>query len=562
VLLKALKSPDDSLVCPIKLLLALALRLGNVPESSIEDLIAHTRQRKNHTVLWSFPERPVHCAFTTNGAALIPDKPAGNHQLTHTMAQAGLVAGVLCRLRAHDLRRGAARDTANLKSKAKGAPSKGATAVLGHSFNSTNMPLTAHYVGALADDLWTKRINENFDDPIYEMEEAENPYQRKFQALRPQQIVQTCRTEGLDENNPLQRKEASKLCQKRRQADWADQERRKRQSIEADSQEPPSRYAADIMVNPGVFDEDALNDLDAVDNAFIDPQLLQQSQDLSDFIVGTGNVATNPQIEGLVFDTVQGIASPPDEVLTSDTLGFVRRFSAINISCNQTLVGWGKTASAARVKTLLLIEGNSRDKVTSFIYACQNQVHGCSYVNGNRVEIYRHEQVCTITSREIFNALAQKEAGKRFKCTVGECTKGFDTIGKLNSHVKELHEYPKSCHKGCDPQTLYNTRNEYLRHLETHSQFTPTSCLVPGCTSTTVFERAQMYRKHVRKSHEIQGKAIDQYMPYEKKAKFTPTQCRVPLCSSKATFKLPNQYKAHLREKHSMGEDEIQRLVD
>lgn len=298
MLLKALKSPDDSVVCPVKLLLTLALRLGNISESSIHDLITHTRQRKNQTVLWAFPERPVHCAFTTGGAALVPDKPAGNHQLTQTKTEAARAAGLLSRLHAHDLRCGAARDTANLRSKAKGTPGKGATAVLGHSFNATNMALTAHYVGALADDTWTKRNDESFDDPIYEIEETENPYQRKFQALQPQQVTEICRIEGLDEKDPKQRKQASRLYEKRRQGDWADQERAKRQMIDTDVQESPRR----AVVLPDVHVSENVNF--NTGDFHIDPQLLQQTRHLYDAIDGAEHAATNPQIEQLIFDSV------------------------------------------------------------------------------------------------------------------------------------------------------------------------------------------------------------------------------------------------------------------
>lgn len=73
VRLKTLQTSSDSIICPIKLLLILALRLGNVAETSIDDLLKNTAQRNNRTVLWRYPDRPVLCAFSS--VAILPDNP-------------------------------------------------------------------------------------------------------------------------------------------------------------------------------------------------------------------------------------------------------------------------------------------------------------------------------------------------------------------------------------------------------------------------------------------------------------------------------------------------------
>jgi hypothetical protein len=104
----------------------------------------------------------------------------------------------------------------------------------------------------------------------------------------------------------------------------------------------------------------------------------------------------------------------------------------------------------------------------------------------------------------------------------------------------------------CFISSIRLTPKLYLRHMESHSDSKPTTCLVPDCTSTNTFERAKIYRKHVQDVHGIRGKKIDEYMPYKKKAKFEPRQCGVEGCSSRATFKLPNRYKTHFGEQHDM----------
>jgi hypothetical protein len=216
------------------LLLITALRLGNVPEQSIDQLLEHTRARKNKTIVWSHPERPVLCAIGQIGATILVDKPAGNHQLTQTMEEAGLSAGLLSKTRAHDLRRGAAQDTANLeKSKLVGFVTPGVSAALGHGQNSRGASHTAHYIGSLTDDVWSKRVEENFINP-YGIDETDNMYPKKFQHLKPEQITELCQTEGLDPSNKHHRKQASNLYEKRRRQEWMNEERTKRMAISYD----------------------------------------------------------------------------------------------------------------------------------------------------------------------------------------------------------------------------------------------------------------------------------------------------------------------------------------
>ena len=203
--------------------------------------------------------------------------------------------------------------------------------------------------------------------------------------------------------------------------------------------------------------------------------------------------------------------------------------------------------------------------MTSFIYACKNQVHGCTYGNGFRVEVARHEWTWPIVSKEVVEDHTQKNAAKTFGCTEEGCTKSFDSVGKRNRHVKDMHEWPKPCPKGCEEDgeaLMFDKRHALNRHMETHSDFTPTKCLVSDCTSENVFTRAKMYRGHIQKVHHITGKAIDQYVPYTKKAKWEPMTCRIPDCTSQATFTLPGRYKTHLRDWHGMDDVEVEEAMD
>lgn len=267
------------------------------------------------------------------------------------------------------------------------------------------------------------------------------------------------------------------------------------------------------------------------------------------------------QMESVIFDQVVNPQSTNGSVLTSDTLSFVLKYSTINISCNQSLVAWGKTAGSQRERALANLEGNSRDKVTSFLYPCRNSVFGCNYSNAFRVALVEHEQSCELTSKEALVRRTAEAESKQFKCTRGDCTRSYDEERLLKRHIKEIHDYvPSPCPKGCDPKVLYATRHALQKHLENHSQFTPTACRVEGCTEPTIFQRSKICRKHIQRTHGIKGKDIDKYMPYTKE-KFQPTQCRYSGCQSKATFSLPNQYRQHLRDKHGISEQDMAEYV-
>jgi hypothetical protein len=84
-------------------LLIVALRFGNVHAQIIDELLRLAAERRDKTIQWAHPERPVLCAFGNVGASIQLDKHAGNHQLTNIMVQAAPVAGFFAKLRAHDL---------------------------------------------------------------------------------------------------------------------------------------------------------------------------------------------------------------------------------------------------------------------------------------------------------------------------------------------------------------------------------------------------------------------------------------------------------------------------
>ena len=81
VSLKVLLDPQQNRYCPIKLILALALRVGNVTGNSIEEVLAHANRRLDKTIIWSNPNRPVMPGLSNGGIHLVLDKSTTNNYM-------------------------------------------------------------------------------------------------------------------------------------------------------------------------------------------------------------------------------------------------------------------------------------------------------------------------------------------------------------------------------------------------------------------------------------------------------------------------------------------------
>lgn len=103
------------------------------------------------------------------------------------MAQAAPVAGFFAKLRAHDLRHGAAQDTTNIGAAIKGYATSTVAAILGHSKNTHQKGVTAGYVGDIREAVYTKRVEDNFKDRFV-----------KRRKVAPSTITEICEKERLD----------------------------------------------------------------------------------------------------------------------------------------------------------------------------------------------------------------------------------------------------------------------------------------------------------------------------------------------------------------------------
>ncbi|KAH7412525.1 hypothetical protein BKA64DRAFT_770267 [Cadophora sp. MPI-SDFR-AT-0126] len=553
VKLETLKSPSNNVICPIKLLLVVALRHGNVQETNVDEFLRVLSTRRDKTVQWVHPKRPVLCAFGNVGSSVQADKPAGNHQLSNNMAQAAPVAGFLAkRVRSHDLRRGAARDAANLNSKIKGFATEAVAATLGHSDPS----ITKAYVGDIRDSVYTMRVEEDFKDP-FGVETTDKHFVKR-RKLSKAAITDLCEEDGVDAKDAKARKRVGRNALNKTVQDWSEAAREEDVPsvlLEQSSSEVNANMSKLATINRVPVKQQGPVQQDST-TLFIDPRLLTGDIGFEDLVEDDTEEPTAAVEEAYFDEVVSQTTQTSSPELLIDGVDFVRYFSKINMSNNQVLAQFGHhEAKAALIASNYA--GYSKDPVALWIFSCENAMFGCQYKNSLYAQVLEHQRTCKFTSAEAYNESIKVKA---FPCDREGCGKSFDSKGRLTNHINEVHDWKKrGCDKdGCDPKVLFETRKEFLKHGQTaHSPYTPSRCLFPGCPSTIEFKSSKTYRSHLSTHGITDRKEKDKYMP-GKKAAFVPQLCRVPKCTSTMTFAQPNRLRTHLADKHGFTEDEIE----
>lgn len=201
VTLKAFTDPEHHAHCPIKLILALSLRFGNVVGSSVEAVISEAFRRRDKTVGWIEPDMPVMPAIHNAGHRLVLGKPLTVDGIRSNVTRAGKLAGIVGHLATHDVRRGSARDMASAEQPITGIATAGVARALGHTTKSLNAGLTDAYVGSSFQDHWTRRIEEGTSNPqpTFGLEIAPAGYVEP--RLRPGKVTALCNEAGVDPSN-------------------------------------------------------------------------------------------------------------------------------------------------------------------------------------------------------------------------------------------------------------------------------------------------------------------------------------------------------------------------
>jgi hypothetical protein len=217
--LTALMESKYNVVCPVALLVILALRIGAVEDTSIKALLKRARARKDRTVVWVKPKTPVFCAFDVHIHQLIESKPAPGIQLTRNVKQAAELACIVEDVVAHDIRRGGFRDLANLKT-AVGGRLEGVAETAGHSASTRTKGITKQYAGHLREDTWKKRLVENEELEDFSVNIVDQPFKKR--RLNTQSITDYCDANGLDSQERGARDKARMELRDQAKREWAE----------------------------------------------------------------------------------------------------------------------------------------------------------------------------------------------------------------------------------------------------------------------------------------------------------------------------------------------------
>lgn len=162
----ALHSNTYNAVCPVKLLLIHALRVGAVDAKSWSELKAQTLSRADKTVQWATPDHPVIAAMNGGSAFLNLTKAATTQQPMKNINAIATKARFVNRFRVHDLRHGTMADLAHLgdQGQIRGHASMAAAASVGHKMSTFMSDVSEAYVGGSDVSTWGLRAESLWTD--------------------------------------------------------------------------------------------------------------------------------------------------------------------------------------------------------------------------------------------------------------------------------------------------------------------------------------------------------------------------------------------------------------
>ncbi|KAL1868207.1 hypothetical protein Plec18167_008401 [Paecilomyces lecythidis] len=214
---------DLFVIDAVKLLLIHSLRQGacashkdrNTPLTTLDEVLRQAYSRRDKKVIWRTPQRPVICAIDKiKRRFLTVDTPANVAQVSNTVRDMGLIAGVCQHLTSHAIRYGSARDLAHVP--ADSLPSTSTEFVaraLGHSTRSMNTGVTQMYMGGLGVDTNIARAAHPYQDPLGPVIANESMKKRK-RAHDSSELTKWCEERGLDPLLKSNRRKAGRSMSK------------------------------------------------------------------------------------------------------------------------------------------------------------------------------------------------------------------------------------------------------------------------------------------------------------------------------------------------------------
>ncbi|KAJ9666874.1 hypothetical protein H2201_003008 [Coniosporium apollinis] len=617
------EDPTLGVMCPVKLLLAHAMRIGAVASTTFEDLVAGARRQPDFAVVWTQPSWPVISAISSAGDRLLVGKPGCSKQMNDTLRKATDAAGMLDHVVSHDLRRGSARDLSHLSTTTSGVATASVAADMGHSYTARTKGLTQAYVGPKRDANWQKRLaNSQTEEDPFGPDFAVKPY--KKQRLDPKELTAFCEANGSDPSDRKARDVAAVQWHKMRRSQWVDQQRAGR-AAPSEEPAPPLRQLKESEVNAlpscgqqtATIEDTTLDmgvdgetpalggrypEIDALDSVrfpYYETGRLATDESVEDQLALIAeNADPNAAEDGVAddelsaFDThvqraIMGLDVSDEALddvlqpehassrlaadLVADTTTFINFLAQINIV---------KTSKALRKKPHLT-RGGSRAEPSPFVVHCSNAVHGCQASFNYGADLRAHALFCS-TDPDVH---AHRQAARSaFACTEDGCKASFGSREGLQAHERREHGgltggyKPKPCpDSDCNSSIVYETKSALMKHRhEAHSGWSPIRCPIEGCSNEHVFQNEQKLKDHLRLKHGLTGTqhlhsltrcqktpevTLEATRPTpEATPAWQPCRCPVQGCTHRKGFTKKETLLNHLREKHGLKGDDLKRV--
>ncbi|KAK9372787.1 uncharacterized protein V1513DRAFT_466306 [Lipomyces chichibuensis] len=545
--LRPLGDPRYRHMCTVSLLMIHALRHGLVVGSTIQEVLEHASNAADGRVVWTFPDRPVLCAFTNGVRKCDLDKPADTGQLRLSVKQMEIVSNILTRVYTRATRLGAAQDVSHLpQAEGLGFTTNEVRQSLGHHNKAFQRGITEGYAGSPMREFYNDRAKREFV----------HPWGAKFSEQSALELIKSPVTEEeirdwQDRNEPLEgdrnsrsaRRRAQYNVRRERQEEFiktATPETTKRSRSSKTEATPLSQKSTSEVnviasfvgshqerqssttvsaIDPRLLDGDVLDDSCVDTNQFerLDSQLFGKA------------TSHGPDQQQTDFDSValfeeQRMESSSADKVQITASEFVSAYSNINVVSNHEFAkAWpsylnGKTSFAEGIGQHS-VRGNSRDDPTPLEFRCR-KTRMCLYSHIRRDVLAKHEFFCSETL--VARAVAKEEAGTKFSCDCSGRSEVFATKKALLSHIGQVHKFQqKACPHGCNHSKVYTTLSGYNMHLDRrHSGRWPTQCRYPDCNDDSKYNDATAYRRHLHVSHGLKTRVLRApYLPKKPVAK-------------------------------------------
>ncbi|KAL1623785.1 hypothetical protein SLS54_004246 [Diplodia seriata] len=616
--LTALSEPNQNILCPVKLLVILAMRTGAIEARNFSELVGSMTRMRDRTARWKYPKRPVFPRMMRKGgwSRLDIDRSAPVSQVQSTVREMGGIAGIVARLDARSLRYGAARDMANLGESIAGAATMDVAQQLGHSMKTFLNDVTASYIGGSTADVYSMRVENDYYDPRAP-QQAYKPF-NKAEPLNRDEFEVFAKGKYVDLHDPVQRNRAYYAFRQKRFDDYLQSAANEevplseptvdnpiKQRLQTTSVKIKSAGASSLKLQTSLETPDASTNASNASvashtpryhstSANFDPESVLFPHELlegnsQESIVETyhaSGIPIDPEVMG--NQLIRGLdggadrdklqtslnQSPIDEDEDSDA---VESTNASNEASDILDVMFGEGGPPTQeadlhdsILTAAFDKTTLRDTIANEFANDPLLLPPAEFINffcAINVVANPHKSddwVPMVDTESCQVSVTKPPPEKAFICSI--CSAAFKTKKGLTAHDKSLHSYSKLCqYPGCPDKTVYMSAASYRKHQETHSWDSSTTCLVPGCDFTRTFETKDGYRSHLIYHHKMNGKSTKAYMPQvetEDPRKWNRRLCMIEGCGERLTGRL--EFLNHLTdvEGHGLSDEDASNKLE